>query len=256
MATIPLQPHPHLDPKPTQLKQQTMLKHVKVKDKDIAPLETASNAYESMTGSSGVSSPASASDAPANSSIYVGNLYFDVKEDDVRREFEKAGTIESVKLIMDGRGLSKGFGYITFTSPEAASNAINMFNQQPFEGRRLTVQYAVQRTPLNRGGQRTQNEPSRTLFIGNMAFDLSDQDLNNLFRGIRNVVDVRVAIDRRTGQPRGFAHADFVDVESAKEAMLELGEKEVNGRRLRVDYSVNSSRPRNTKPGEEAQKGY
>lgn len=66
---------------------------------------------------------------------------------------------------------------------------------------------------------------------------MSDADLNKLFRDIRNVIDVRVAIDRRTGQPRGFAHADFTDVESAEKAMGQLQNKEVYGRVLRVDYS-------------------
>ena len=82
------------------------------------------------------------------------------------------------------------------------------------------------------------NPPSKTLFVGNLAFEMSDKDLNNLFRDIRNVIDVRVAIDRRTGQPRGFAHADFVDVESATKGMELLNGKEVYGRVLRLDYSV------------------
>ncbi|KAL9592046.1 MAG: hypothetical protein Q9179_007107, partial [Wetmoreana sp. 5 TL-2023] len=86
---------------------------------------------------------------------------------------------------------------------------------QTFEGRRLTVQYAAARNTSNRdpGTRVTASQPSRTLFIGNMAFDMSDRELNQLFRETRNVIDVRVAIDRRTGQPRGFAHADFTDVE-------------------------------------------
>lgn len=66
----------------------------------------------------------------------------------------------------------------------------------------------------------------------------------DLFREIRNVLDVRVAIDRRTGQPRGFAHADFIDVESAQQAKAYLEKKEVYGRQLRVDYSQSSSRDR------------
>jgi nucleolin len=84
----------------------------------------------------------------------------------------------------------------------------------------------------------TPNPPSKTLFIGNLAFEMSDADLNKLFRDIRNVIDVRVAIDRRTGQPRGFAHADFVDVESAMKGRDALVDKEVYGRKLRVDYSA------------------
>jgi RNA recognition motif-containing protein len=118
------------------------------------------------------------------------------------------------------------------------------------------VQYAAYRTKTldSRGGRggfdrdppKPLNPPSKTLFIGNMSFEMTDRDLNNLFKGIRNVIDVRVAIDRRTGQPRGFAHADFVDVKSAMEAMKHLEGKETYGRKLRLDYSYGpSNAPRN-----------
>lgn len=66
---------------------------------------------------------------------------------------------------------------------------------------------------------------------------MSDADLNRLFRDVKNVLDVRVAIDRRSGQPRGFAHADFVDIESATAGKQALSGKELYGRRLRVDFS-------------------
>jgi nucleolin len=90
------------------------------------------------------------------------------------------------------------------------------------------------------------NPPSKTLFIGNMSWEMTDRDLNNLFRGIRNVIDVRVAIDRRTRPPRGFAHADFIDVKSAMEAEKVLQGKETYGRKLKIDYSYGSSvAPRN-----------
>lgn len=74
-----------------------------------------------------------------------------------------------------------------------------------------------------------------------MSFEMSDKDLNDLFREVRNVIDVRVAIDRRTGQPRGFAHADFIDVDSAVKAAELLSGKEIYGRKLRVDFSESSS---------------
>ena len=137
------------------------------------------------------------------------------------------------------------FGYVDFDTTEGADNAIQMFNMQNFEGRRMTVQHTIPRRQSRpqRGNQtfREPHAPTKTLFIGNMAFDMSDRDLNNLFREIKNVVDVRVAIDRRTGQPRGFAHADFTDVASAEKAMAELADKEVCGRFLRVDYSASST---------------
>ena len=140
------------------------------------------------------------------------------------------------------------FGYVTFDSVEAAQRAIDLYNLQNFEGRRLSVQFSLSapggiRSPRQGSGEeRPKNAPTRTLFIGNMSFDMSDRDLNNLFREIKNVIDVRVAIDRRTGQPRGFAHADFVDIASAERALGELSGKVVSGRALRVDFSTSTGR--------------
>ncbi|KAI9784191.1 MAG: hypothetical protein M1835_003643 [Candelina submexicana] len=176
--------------------------------------------------------------------IYVGNLFFDVTEDDLRKEAERIGVVNNLRIIYDGRGLSKGFGYIEFDSVDTAVKAMQQMDQQVFQGRRMTVQYVTNRNrDRDRSGTRTRNPPSKTLFIGNMSFEMSDKDLNDLFREIRNVLDVRVAIDRRSGQPRGFAHADFVDTESAVKAMQFLNDKEVHGRRLRVDFSGKAGPP-------------
>lgn len=136
---------------------------------------------------------------------------------------------------------------------------MNQLNMSLFEGRRITVQYAARQesySPSNSGARRTLNPPSKTLFIGNMSFEMTDRDLTNLFRGVKNVIDVRVAIDRRTGQPRGFAHADFVDIKSAMEAMEQLSNKEIYGRRLKIDFSFSSASnraPRNNPPPAEEQ---
>ncbi|KAI9657784.1 MAG: hypothetical protein M1821_002960 [Bathelium mastoideum] len=174
--------------------------------------------------------------------LYVGNLYFEVKETDLRREFSRFGQITQARVVYDNRGLSKGFGYVEFDSIDSATAAIRGLDNQVLEGRRMTVQYHIPRPPrpnavLSRGS----HPPSKTIFIGNMSFEMTDRDLNDLFREIRNVLDVRVAIDRRSGQPRGFAHADFVDIASAQRAMELLADKEVYGRRLRVDFSSEST---------------
>lgn len=132
------------------------------------------------------------------------------------------------------------FAYIEFENVEAAAAAIEAKHQSVLEGRRLVVNYKASKF----GGDRAENAPSKTLFVGNLAFEMSDADLNKLFRDIKNVVDVRVAIDRRTGQPRGFAHADFVDTESAIKGKEALLGKEVYGRPLRVDFSAGSRESR------------
>jgi RNA recognition motif-containing protein len=181
--------------------------------------------------------------APPNKTLYVGNLYYEVTPDQLERIFSRFGEVVSVNVVKDNRGMSRGFAYVEYSNLDDAQNAISNLNQQVFEGRNLIVQPHVQKERPGRTYEpKEPNAPSKTLFIGNMSFNMTDKDLNDLFREIRNVVDVRVAIDRRTGQPRGFAHADFVDVASAVKAFETLQGKSFHGRELRLDYTQSATR--------------
>jgi RNA recognition motif-containing protein len=123
---------------------------------------------------------------------------------------------------------------------ESAQHAIEEMNQQIYEGRRVLVQFSAAgpRQPKFRAT----GQPTRSLYIGNLAYDLSDRELNELFKSVRNVIEVRVAVDRQTGNPRGFAHADFLDVPSAQAALEILSSKAPHGRRLKIDFSQGAKR--------------
>ena len=87
--------------------------------------QKVSDAAESLTASAGVvreslgGATASAAsglgfdsnekDIVQSKTVYVGNLFFDVEPEDLKREFEKAGSVEGTKIIKDHRGLSKGY---------------------------------------------------------------------------------------------------------------------------------------------------
>ncbi|KAF3001995.1 hypothetical protein E8E13_008047 [Curvularia kusanoi] len=191
-----------------------------------------------------------------NKTLYVGNLYYEVTADQIKRVFGRFGEVENVKIVFDNRGLSRGFGYVEYKNIEDAKTAVENLDMQVFEGRNLVCQFHKAKEGGIRGSNGKEyvpNAPAKTLFIGNMSFEMSDKDLNDLFRDIRNVVDVRVAIDRRTGQPRGFAHADFVDVQSATKAKEILNEKVIYGRKLRIDFSKNNERSGDRKRNDSAQ---
>ncbi|POS85237.1 hypothetical protein EPUL_002042, partial [Erysiphe pulchra] len=179
-------------------------------------------------------------DLTPNPNIYVGNLVFHVTEDDLKKEFSSFGPIKNAIIAVDSRGLSKGFGYVEFESTEQAQAAIAAKNQMVFEGRRLIVNYQAKTRRSTK-----ENPPSKTLFVGNIAFEMTDAELNKLFREVRNCSDIRVAVDRRTGQPRGFAHAEFLTVEDATAAKELLADREIHGRKLRLDYSTGPSRTNN-----------
>ncbi len=85
--------------------------------------------------------------------IYVGNLSFDVTEEDVQAAFEAFGKIESVKVIKDKySGASRGFGFVEMASKDEAKAAIDGLNGKELKGRALNVNEARPRTERPRGG--------------------------------------------------------------------------------------------------------
>jgi cold-inducible RNA-binding protein len=89
------------------------------------------------------------------SKLYVGNLSYNVTEDQLRELFSQAGQIKDVALITDRQtGRSKGFGFVEFATPAEAQKAIEMFNNHEFDGRPLTVNVARPREERGGGGDR------------------------------------------------------------------------------------------------------
>ncbi len=87
------------------------------------------------------------------SKLYVGNLSYDVTEDELRELFSQAGAVKEVTLIMDrDTRRPKGFGFVEMMTQEDAEKAIQMLNEHELGGRRLTVNMARPRE--ERGGSR------------------------------------------------------------------------------------------------------
>jgi RNA recognition motif-containing protein len=87
------------------------------------------------------------------SKLYVGNLSYNVTEEQLRTLFSQAGTIKEIALIMDrDTQRPKGFGFVEMTTQVEAQKAIEMFNEHELDGRRLMVNLA--RPKEDRGGSR------------------------------------------------------------------------------------------------------
>jgi RNA recognition motif-containing protein len=75
--------------------------------------------------------------------IFVGNLPFSVDKDRLASEFSKFGQVEAAKIIMDrNSGRSRGYGFVEFVDQQGAQAAIDGMNEQPMDGRKLTVSLA------------------------------------------------------------------------------------------------------------------
>jgi len=84
--------------------------------------------------------------------IYVGNLSYDVTEDDIRQEFAAFGKVESVSIITDRySGQPKGFGFVEMPSVSEGQAAIAGLNGKTLKDRTLNVNAARPRSD-NRGG--------------------------------------------------------------------------------------------------------
>ena len=84
--------------------------------------------------------------------IYVGNLSYEVTEEDLKEAFEAFGEVEIVKIIKDNySGRSKGFGFVEMPNNSDAQSAIDGLNDKELKGRALKVNTARPRTE-NRGG--------------------------------------------------------------------------------------------------------
>ena len=81
---------------------------------------------------------------------------------------------------------------------------------------------------------------SMKLYVGNLSFQTSSDDLNSLFAQAGTVESAAVVEDRETGRSRGFGFVEMSSKEEAQKAIEQFNGKEVNGRSL----NVNEAKPR------------
>lgn len=78
--------------------------------------------------------------------IYIGNLNYRVRENELQQRLEEYGAVDSVKVIKDrDTGRSKGYAFAEMPNEEEAQRAISEMHEQEFEGRQMVVKEALPR---------------------------------------------------------------------------------------------------------------
>ena len=85
---------------------------------------------------------------------------------------------------------------------------------------------------------------SNKLFVGNLSFNTTENDLNDAFAAHGTVTETNLMMDRMTNRPRGFGFVTMSTPEEAQKAIAAMNGKEIDGRAL----TVNVAKPREERP--------
>lgn len=164
---------------------------------------------------------------PSFNEIYIGNLSWNADEEDLRLLFQPYGRIVRVRILREQDGRSRGVGFVEFEESEAVGNAVSL-NGNEYMGRTLRV---------SRAGELGETKAHvSTVFVGNVSYQCSENDLRELFSRAGEIKTIRLACDS-DGRPKGFAHIEFEDQEGVARAIA-LTNTDLKGRRIKVEYSV------------------
>merc|ERR1712230_348704 len=194
-------------------------------------------------------------DTSKGSNLFVGNLSWNVDEEWLRSEFEAFGELSGVRIMTDrDSGRSKGFGYVEFVNAADAAKAQGEKHGADLDGRALNVDFANARPNKDQQQDNRRksygdqvSQPSDTLFLGNLSFDCTQEDVTEAFGPHGTVMGIRLPTDRETGAPKGFGYVTFASVEEAQGALEAMQGGYIKSRPVRLDYS--QPRPQNDSPG-------
>lgn len=189
--------------------------------------------------------------------LFVAGLPDSITEDALREIFEATGgKVVDVSLPRDrATGRPRGFGFVTFSSAEEAAQARGALDGSLQAGRSMSVRPFSSEPPRRGesrgepgggGGAGPQASEDRTLYVGNLPYDASQQEVTELLgqHGVQPIVRIHLPAGP-DGRPRGFGFVTLGTAEAANEAIIQLRGVEVRGRRL----LVNIAHPRGSAPG-------
>ncbi|OQV25134.1 Polyadenylate-binding protein 1-B [Hypsibius exemplaris] len=187
-------------------------------------------------------------DAPRKfTNVFVKNFGDDMDDDKLKTMFEKYGAISSHRVMVDENGKSRGFGFVSFETPEAAEEAVNELNGTPLPGadgqqaRPLFVGRAQKRAERQQELRRQfdlkrQERQNRymgvNLYVKNLDETIDDETLKKEFAHIGQINSAKIM--REGGRSKGFGFVCFNTPEEASKAVQELNGKVLGNKPLYV----------------------
>jgi len=173
--------------------------------------------------------------------IYVGSIFYEVKEESVRTTFGHFGPIRSISMSWDAAtNKHKGFAFIEFETPEAAQLSLEQMNGVLMGGRNIKVgrpSNMPQAQPII--DQLTEEAKNyNRIYISSIHPDLTEQDVQSVFEAFGNIKSSSLVRDPTTGKHKGFGFIEYDTNQAAQDAINSMNLFDLGGQLLRVGKAV------------------
>lgn len=182
--------------------------------------------------------------------VFVQQLAARLRTKELIQFFEKVGPVKEAQIVKDRvSGRSKGVGYVEFKDEESVPLAIQMTGQKL-----LGIPIIAQLTEAEKNRQARNPEasssnhnsvPFHRLYVGNIHFSITEQDLQNVFEPFGELEFVQLQKDE-TGRSRGYGFVQFRDPNQAREALEKMNGFDLAGRPIRVGLGNDKFTPEST----------
>jgi len=168
-------------------------------------------------------------------SVFLSNLLFTVDEPQIQQMFQECGAIETIRIIVNRVGKSKGYAYLQFKEKESVAKALEK-DRTNLSGRPVFVSECVDKKERPTKFKFPTTIDKHTLYVTNIPFEVNEDELRNDFQQVGTIKQVRL-VTNRSGKSKGFAYVEYETEADAKSAILKFDQSMMNGRPINVAIS-------------------
>nr|GMC51777.1 polyadenylate-binding protein RBP45 [Ipomoea batatas] len=193
---------------------------------------------QQYAGAYTATAPAASSSPSEVKSLWIGDLQYWMDESYVNGCFAHTGEVAAVKVIRNKfTTQSEGYGFIEFRSHAAADSVLQTYNGtlMPNTDQNFRLNWATLGA-----GERRDNTPDFTIFVGDLAADVTDYLLQETFKAVySSVKGAKVVTDKNTGRSKGYGFVKFGDESEQVRALTEMNGVLCSTRPMRIGPAAN-----------------
>ncbi|KAM5558227.1 polyadenylate-binding protein RBP47B'-like [Rosa sericea] len=170
--------------------------------------------------------------------LWIGDLQYWVDENYLTTCFAHTGEVISIKIIRNKiTGQPEGYGFVEFVSHAAAERILHAYNGTQMPGTEQT--FRLNWASFGIGERRPDAGPEHSIFVGDLAPDVTDYVLQETFRNTYpSVRGAKVVTDPNTGRSKGYGFVKFADEAERNRAMTEMNGVYCSTRPMRISAAT------------------